>query len=1318
MRTFNLKSLIKINNAFVEGHPSISTESSQASWDIDIRTVRFYQTVKAISLPDLIGRENIYSSLHLKEIIAVKLLQESGLTLRQISSRMGDVDTIIRKYGVKYLISPEEISSFVESHSEEPVQDSIRDETAAASPESTNQAGAAIGEEQLNMSLTTSIANQRNVAGGPMSIDIKDSEYSTIRDNVKVGHSFLFLSGLSQDLSVRINKILNGQRTKRKPTENVVVPIGEDECSLPGFTAKKKAMSRDLLVLVSDKDVYREMDDIAQIAVIDPSAPSQQVYLEMSIDGVKLDTLIVKLDRNGCGMTRYATVASGKYTAKAVDHETSISFEATRYSLAPMTAIVGSSKKNGKKIAADLVATSFGTAFSGSADVAIVCDGQPTGREFNVDFKNGCGQIEFSTEGIDGAIGLRVTAKNDPELIAYAPLSGSRKAEREDTEISSLGKVRSVCLMKSDGSSEERGLHFDESGSSNSPVRLKSCISKKIDLEFIADVEQVNVVVCEPTTGETRTIELGSKEKGDKESLDLDTTLASVHIGCFLNNEPWEGHAVVVKPAENRLSMAAPSGLAPGDVMRLKVKATGKSSVFVKVTDKRMRVQDDYKTGLASMLKRWISSAIAGAKTGIVNVAAPPIVMPNMVTLAGVFGATGPQGPHGPIGTYGPTGHGGWNTSIGGQRHPNRRGMVPGNDVRYGASLSARSLRSNENDSFLMASTNDASVESNVTHTSFFNAANFATGDILTGGPISIKGTQEVEFSNASLAAIVADAIAPREMDVDLVYSGLVEVDGERELAIKLPDCIGLYDVSAVAICGPDWFEAKLDLVVSKDAYLEPMIPQYAHPEDDVLATVVGVGTGKKTSYEVTINGDPVEFSVSKNGGLDRLSYKAMPGVHEVAMLTDGAEVDRIRKVVECPGEEAVLGQETRILKVGDEYDISSDEDALSIAVVPGLENELKTAIGVCSDFAHSCCEQTSAKIVAACLAALIGTEDSKEKAYQAIVKGEARMKSMFLKGKGFASYPGQAVSVCWSAGAARRLARLDSMLSAGIPSDAKKAIDSMTEMGKDAIKAHGKESFAQEGPAEAAYFGKSKVSNEQIKAALAVNEKSSWDYAAQAEAAYTAAALLRDGNLESGIDVANAVSKVIARCLGGGMHGTCETLAYLHMIKELNAAGVTGTGKGKVSVDGKKMSILDAVKERNASSVKATDGVVAVKIVRLMRIKFDETNCGVQLHIDVVPRNGGRKISVGDRVLLKAKIKSGYKDGDVLCVALPECLSRIVGGTKTKKFQLDFAGKDSIEVELVASSKTKRQRWAGIVRNMYDGSRIGSVGLLEASIN
>ena len=239
-------------------------------------------------------------------------------------------------------------------------------------------------------------------------------------------------------------------------------------------------------------------------------------------------------------------------------------------------------------------------------------------------------------------------------------------------------------------------------------------------------------------------------------------------------------------------------------------------------------------------------------------------------------------------------------------------------------------------------------------------------------------------------------------------------------------------------------------------------------------------------------------------------------------------------------------------------------------------------------------------------------------------------------------------------------------------------------------------------------------VTQAEVDALIASLECDQWGGEIKSEAAYCAAGLVRAGNFELGLRIANAVAKAMGRSMGGGMHGTCEALAYMHMVSELNKAGVVAGAKGtKVKVNGKQVSVKDAMEDSEIITVEAVDSPVAVRIARLSRIRFDDMRTSVQMSVKM----SDDEIKAGTPVTMTVKVKNP-QNGDVLCVALPECLSRIVSGAKTKKFQVDFAGKDTVKIDLVSHAQTKKpQRWAAVVRNMYDGTRLGSVGLMMAEV-
>jgi len=79
---------------------------------------------------------------------------------------------------------------------------------------------------------------------------------------------------------------------------------------------------------------------------------------------------------------------------------------------------------------------------------------------------------------------------------------------------------------------------------------------------------------------------------------------------------------------------------------------------------------------------------------------------------------------------------------------------------------------------------------------------------------------------------------------------------------------------------------------------------------------------------------------------------------------------------------------------------------------------------------------------------------------------------------------------------------------------------------------------------------------------------------------------------------------------------------------------------------------------------------------------------------------------------------------GDLLWVALPDALSRVVGGGQVKLFALDFAGANELRVSLAATGTTEginhalqEQSLAICVRNMFNEERAGNPGLIKISV-
>jgi DNA-binding transcriptional MerR regulator len=1279
---FSISEFVRICQTILDETGDVKLEQS-----VDQRTVRFYSTQGLLRKPLKSGRESVYDKEHVRQLVGIKLLQANGLSLAtiKIKTSQGLLEVEVERFGVN-------LSILVDKH--------VKETEASLAPAQETEVMAKIQPVSSTIQKVVDSIPEK----GSLTITASGPEVDSIRSKIVLGSSFAFLQGLDATVGQKVHRMLYGQKTKGTLTDAVLF-VDENGLELPGCKINGKPMDRDLAALVCDKDVYKEADEVAQLFVFDPTKAKKQVQMTVTVDGMMLDTLNVTLDQNGCGMVRYPASACGRYKIEVVGSKATCSFEAARYTLAPLiVTLEAASRIDGEVIAVKLGAKTFGEPFDGQTKVSVISAGKIL-SEHNVAFEHGEAHMQFVPKS-EEALSLRVQSKKDADMIAGVPLPGSSKKDREDTFVSKLGKMTSVSLFPtSKAAMSDRGLFFEHSGSSNSPLQIDSVVSKNIEVKAAMPIEMFTVAIQEPISGETYVEEVGSLAQNQTWKGKFDG-VAIVRFGGLVDGLPWEGHAFFVKPTTKKVEISAPAEVAPGKVVRFTLKTNQKTSVMVRIADKRVRSQETALSSAASALKRCITAACLRDPATV-------SYQPN-VTWIEPFKSFD-RGPYG----YG----GGVGTVFGSAILRSRDG---GGQVKGIVDRTPQMRRFSSQVMLSSLSMNDHSLMDSEPIMSCYAAESFSgentTMDMLAA---EVERGVEVKTSGGIFPKQKPKTVEARESTADIVWCGLVEVNKEKVLKVRMPDCVADFDITATAFAEGEWSEAKHDLKVTKNNYIEPMLPQFAHPDDKVACNAIIVGLPDDGRVEVFVNDkavsvDPMHLTPKWAG----ISWSAVPGVHKIVLKDRvGGELDKVVRVVECPGEETVIGQEIRILREGENYSLVTDEDALSVVVLPGIEGEFKASVQVVTDFEHKCCEQTSACVTAACFATMLEDDAVREKAYKAIVNGSTRLSSMFDSSKhAFASYPGSSINEGWSNAAARRCARFDIVNNDKLPTEVQQALTKMAGMGKDILAHQKSQAYASEGPMETLYFHgmpSSGISQADVDGVLKkLSGASAWDSGAKSEAAYCAAALLKAKSYNQAISVVNTVAKAMSGTLGGMMHGTCEVLAYMYMMHEANKSGlVSGTGASKLDVNGSQLTLEAAMTTSDIHSVTPLKGACAIRINRLSRIRFDELKCGVSMSISVKNKTNDSVFNSGDLVTLTVETK-GYKDGDVLCVALPDCLSRIISGTKTKKFQVDFKGQTKVEVDLVAGRSTERpQRWAAVVRNMYDGARVGSVGLLTAEV-
>jgi len=1306
-----------------------------SSWAINTRTVRYYQSIGLISYPTRKRRSSaIYSNDHIKELLRILILQRDGVSLNRIKDLKSiPMDKFLSIKG----LNSQEIDKLIANLSVK-AENILPKKEKAVEKETEVDA-----EQELHKSDLTPIEGSI----------INNLEFHKLKPHLYLGEFFAFVKDLPEDLRKTVHKALYGQKSKGE-TENAVIHLYKEQINLPGCSLEqKKTSEKKMAIVLQDKDIYEVGVDTAKVFILCKEKRGTKVIAKVCCDSLFLSESEINLDNNGCGMLLVPTLFPGLYSVEVEDQ--SCQFNSVSYGLSPFEVNVEESLVDGNKMTISLGVKSYQVNFSGTVTANLIeqvseSDGSEQWGKTNcietkpAEVVDGKVKIEFDVSAAKGNLSIELSSAEDSELIASAPLRGSQKTDRDNTLASTMGNVVKVSLMPSLNSKSAKGLFFVNERTKNSPISLQSCIGKKPVLVFNKNTSGVIVSIVDFSSGEANTKELGNLQAGAKISIDIETDSVFLAVGAFVDGTPWEGKAVFIREDSGiqDFEIKAPEKVKPGEDVAIQIHSKEEASILVKVIDRRLRPQYDALTKAASSVKTWIYDLIGKSSFGFIakNVEAAGYEWSNYTFLRGAYGS-------GAAYTYRSSaarGFEGWSVLTGGDRLKelqshrlvSTQDMWQTEPVKFSGGLTGEG-EGGGGSSWSLGNNYNAGVHSTYFVNDLDSAKAYLANTrldpntvITCGHGVSFDSIKESEVkTSGGIVAETKEELSPRESRADVIFCDLIKVKAGNPvlLKIKMPDVIGTFEVSTFYVTnnGSNWGQKEVSFSSEKCPCIYSFIPAMVHEEDVVDCKAVIVGASK-SEISVLVNKEPVKFFARKVRSGIEIEWQAKPGVHCVSVKTkDGS--DSIQTVVESPTSDVFICQEMRILKSGEKASVSGN--VLSIKVLPGMQEEIKAMTEIVKDFGHLCCEQTSAKIMSACLSYAMGNETDRQNAKETIKTGEVRMLSM-LTDKGFNMYPDmKSVNEHYSSCAARRLSNLGFMLKQGLSDDLRNSLKNMIENGKNVLSLHKKESYSKH--EEAYYEGKKTVvTKEEMECNV-----DSIGYIC--EYAFLAANLIRSNDLENGLTIANKVAKAVSKYTGGHMHGTYEIIAYLHMLYELRNAGIVEGGidsPKKVSVNGKKMTLNEAATVEDVQSVKSIDGAVAVRIVSSQSIPLDLEQNKSEMSIDIVCPNKMKetqdefeermenvlwdvRVRKGDKVKIKAKIKN-YVVGDVLYMVLPNCLSIISGGALVKKLQIDFKGKEEIEIEAVATERTKApQRWAGLVRNMYDPSRICSPGMISTTV-
>lgn len=599
---------------------------------------------------------------------------------------------------------------------------------------------------------------------------------------------------------------------------------------------------------------------------------------------------------------------------------------------------------------------------------------------------------------------------------------------------------------------------------------------------------------------------------------------------------------------------------------------------------------------------------------------------------------------------------------------------------------------------------------------------------------------------------------APRHDFGDIAFSGVVytSTEGRASVSVKLPDALTSYKIEAFALSknGAEWKQVQHILQTVLPVWAEFKLPAYLYPGDKSPGLLDVACSGGRFSLKLSCDGQQVDFTPvgfsqtgpgEFSGERGKIRFEVSPGLWraETVDLVSGAS-DVLEREVAAIGSFKEVVWRFKLLQAGEALKLGQ-AGIQRMRVLPSLDKPFEILCDSTANYAHKCCEQTSAKLLAAVAALLAGGDT--ERLSEAVIAGVARQRKMYIRGRGFVMYPPEesngtiAVNPVWGMRTAEHLRDLaiigEKLFSntAGMPllkPEVRAALEEAVRMGEDVVRAT---AFPeQNGQITSGYTAyRAVVAGQTNLATLAVDfarrflqqsagftNEASVNY--RTDLAYCAAALLRAGAANDLALVISAVNRLAASLSGQGrLYSTVDSVAFITLLSELRASGISAGASGRVLLDDREMTAAEAIAASasgNAQELHVLDGAVFVETATEISEDWSSFLPEVPVSVKLERKVALRGIQAGDDLTLVIKLEA-YEPGLLAYICLPPSLSRLEGGGEIKRFQVDFTGHKELRIPLKALAPTLPggERWAVLVRNMFKEEQAGNPGVLTVQV-
>lgn len=1144
----------------------------------------------------------------------------------------------------------------------------------------------------------------------PYRISVRD--YHRARQTIKyvsIGHYFIFAEdqrALPDSLRVRGR---NARLQLERPEK--VFPLLSEPVELAGLTlAPHPKNIEPLACVVADRNVYRAETDNVHLFVAFPSSPDD-LYLIIEHNGGPFDIREVKL-AGGAGMEVLSMLQAGNYSASLSLNRRTIGvpvfFTVAEYALPPLSArlVDHSFSQDEEEFLFTLAVESYHMPFDEELLLILSNPGAELARGIIRPLSPGEYKGSLRVAG-QGPFRLCLTGVDDPKQISeiFIPV---RQSDQENFVVSELGREMLFSDLPAPDAMPILGGHLKEGNFLDTPLIVENIVSSERIIHVRRDVESLWLIIFDLLSGTCDLRKVGDMDAGKKIRVETEGPASLIFTGCLAKGRPFEAYTLFAEPNQVQLFADVPGEVRPGEDIRVLLRCEGtnrRTPVYLTVREESPDASDTPDAGLRTSLRRNITSATEGMAENAFS----DINFPDEA-----FDLSDEE-------------------------------MLEISDedenIDFDADMMGADYYSDDTDFPEL----ELPLETDEEHF----AESYDIRDM--GDDLDSEKEDDLlktmEFAALSIREEVSEI---RKSDFPKVlFSGIIPVGTSDEVLIPAEEGPGRFVVEAFAPGDFGWIHTRTKFVVKSPVQIELNVPSIVNRGDRIIGDISVAGDIGKTEIHLKCDGIPVQLRKRDSSeAFDKepafkvtepaesiaespveLVFDVQPGIYTAEIRdTSDSKIWTMEKTVGEPGKFRSYAKELRLLQKGESFALNSEND-LCLRVLPSLDKSFDMLLGGIADYPHLCCEQTAAKILASVFIYLTDErKGGKFRAEQMILSGIARERKMLRPGRGFAMYPNEdRISETYSKLAVRHLWHLDQMkdipdLSVSLRS----AIHKGLLLADQAAKAHQMERVPEHircvEDAHAAIIRGGDVASasrlienltdfSETEARL---RKRQYGTAERASMAYAAACLMAMGDSGRGIKLANQVMRHFNE--QGTLYSTRDSVAMIALMLQIEFSGLM-KNTGRIRANGREMSVSEAANsDEPLKSVDVTEGIVAVEMTKILEEDWGDFAHAFPLKIGFRDPSGKkvRRFKIGNRVDLVVSLREGYQPGDILHIALPDCLLRTEGDVRLKRFTVDFEGGDDLRIPVLVTSKIEgKQHFALCVRNMFREERATSPGIL-----